>query len=96
MLPWECGDFHVPLPTLRSPKSIVWPHTPMGVARGVGGCERPLLGKSLKLTVKIRYTENIFEKIFQNDRENPGFFENTTPFSKSWRRPCTPYCSLTA
>jgi hypothetical protein len=34
----------------------------------------PLWVKFLKLTVKIRNRENIFEKIFEIDRENPTFF----------------------
>jgi hypothetical protein len=51
-----------------------------GVGRGMR--TTPFWEKSLKLTVKIRYTEQIFEI----DRENPGF-EKTTPLAKSWRRP---------
>jgi hypothetical protein len=35
---------------------------------------------SLKLTVKISYTE---EQKFEIERENPGF-RGTTPISKSW------------
>jgi hypothetical protein len=36
----------------------------------------PFVEKSLKLTVKIRYTE----KIVETDRENPGFLRKRSPF----------------
>jgi hypothetical protein len=40
-----------------------------------------ILGKPLKFTVKISYAE----KIFEIDREKPGFLRKRPP-SKSWRR----------
>jgi hypothetical protein len=49
----------------------------MGVVRGSGYANDPLLGKPLKLTVKIRYTE----KIYAIHHENPVFLrKRTTPF----------------